>query len=266
MQHGGAWRYWASTMKPITLISLTTSVLLSGSLLAGPPDLKQVAPAPPPCEYGTGWYAALEGGANVYQSFNSNFERDFPNGDVVKLHIDHNVGGYGGIKIGYVFGTGTFRPTIEEDMFYNGIPTSAHVDFNGTRVADSDNLINSGAFMTNFIMRFAFGRWRCRQWFPGLGCCGRRRLLLVVQDEHLRGVPLPRLRRFGHWQRQSSAWSALGRRWSPVPFLRNRIFRRPSSHWSWTDSQVLHAAAAFLCPPWRTRRPDFWVSIGFLFS
>ena len=160
MQHGGAWRYWASTMKPITLISLTTSVLLSGSLLAGPPDLKQVAPAPPPCEYGTGWYAALEGGANVYQSFNSNFERDFPNGDVVKLHIDHNVGGYGGIKIGYVFGTGTFRPTIEEDMFYNGIPTSAHVDFNGTRVASSDNLINSGAFMTNFIMRFAFGRFQ----------------------------------------------------------------------------------------------------------
>jgi opacity protein-like surface antigen len=147
-------------MKRLALIPTAITALITSSLFAGSPDIKQVAPAPPPCEFGTGFYVGLDGGANVYQSFDNGFTRDFPNGDEVHLHIDHNVGGYGGIKLGYVFGTGMFRPTIEEDMFYNGIGTSAHVDFNGTEVAHSDNLINTGAFMTNFIARFAFGRFQ----------------------------------------------------------------------------------------------------------
>jgi opacity protein-like surface antigen len=147
--------------QPKTLVMLACSVLLGGSLFAGPPDYKQVAPAPPPCDFGTGWYFGLDGGANVYQSFTSNYSRTFLNGDVVSLHIDHNVGGYGGVKFGYVFGTGTLRPAIEEDMFYNGIGTSAHVDLNGTQIAHSSNLINSGAFMTNFILRYAgFGKFQ----------------------------------------------------------------------------------------------------------
>jgi opacity protein-like surface antigen len=147
-------------MKQISLLSLAISLLAAGSLLAGPPDYKATAPAPPPCEYGVGWYAALEGGANVYQSYNDNFSRTFPNEDVLSLHIDHNVGGYGGIKIGYVFGTGTVRFALEEDMFYNGIPTDVHLKLNGTEIAHSSNLINSGAFMTNFIVRFAFGKFQ----------------------------------------------------------------------------------------------------------
>jgi opacity protein-like surface antigen len=147
-------------MKRITLLSLVISAFIGGSLSAGPADFKQVAPAPPPCDYGVGWYAALEGGANVWQNFDDNFTRSFPNGDVVDLHIDHNVGGYGGLKFGYVFGKGTFRPTIEEDMFYNGLNTDVNVKLNGTDVAHASNLINSGAFMTNFIMRFAFGRFQ----------------------------------------------------------------------------------------------------------
>ena len=42
----------------------------------------------------------------------------------------------------------------------NGIGTSAHVDLNGGEIAHSSNLINSGAFMTNFIARFAFGKFQ----------------------------------------------------------------------------------------------------------
>jgi opacity protein-like surface antigen len=142
-------------------IALTImSTFLCASAFAGSPDFKQVAPAPPPCEFGTGWYFALDGGANVFQSFDDSFSRVLPGGDVLALHIDHNVGGYGGIKLGYVFGTGTFRPAIEEDMFYNGIPTSAHVDLNNVEVAHSSNMINSGAFMTNFIARFALGKFQ----------------------------------------------------------------------------------------------------------
>jgi opacity protein-like surface antigen len=147
-------------MKQITLLSLAISALIGSSLLAGPPDYKQVAPAPPPCDFGTGWYFALDGGANVHQDVNRTLERTFSNGDVVSLSSDSNVGGYGGLKVGYVFGKGTFRPTIEEDMFYNGVSTDATLRLNGTEVARSSNLINSGAFMTNFIMRFAFGKFQ----------------------------------------------------------------------------------------------------------
>src|SRR5271167_2442004 len=102
-----------------TLIMLAFSALLSTSLLAGPPDFKAPPPAPPPCDFGTGWYVALDGGANVYQDIATSRSFFFDNGDVVRIWRDQNIGGWGGIKLGYVFGKGVFRPTIEEDMFYN---------------------------------------------------------------------------------------------------------------------------------------------------
>jgi opacity protein-like surface antigen len=148
-------------MKLKTLLMLAFSTLLGSSLFAGPPDFKQVAPAPTlECPFGTGWYVALDGGANVYQDVKRTRDFAFPNGDIISLSSDSNVGGWGGIKLGYVFGTGTFRPTIEEDLFYNGVPTNFHLRLNGTEVAHSSNLINSGAFMTNFIGRFAFGKFQ----------------------------------------------------------------------------------------------------------
>src|SRR5471032_436161 len=147
-------------MKRISLFSIALTVLASSSLLAGPPDFKAAPPPPPECDYGTGFYAALEGGANVYQDINTNRDFIFNNGDVVNLSRDQNVGGWGGIKLGYVFGKGTFRPTIEEDMFYNGINAGLHLRLNGVDVAHSNNLINSGAFLTNFIGRFAFGKFQ----------------------------------------------------------------------------------------------------------
>jgi opacity protein-like surface antigen len=97
----------------------------------------------------------LHGGANVYQNFDDSFTR----GDKT-LHLDHNVSGYGGIKLGYVFGTGTYRFALEEDMFYNGISTSAHVDQDGREVAQSSNHIRSGAFLTNGILRFALDKFQ----------------------------------------------------------------------------------------------------------
>ncbi len=147
-------------MKRIILFPLALTVLAGGSLLAGTPDFKAAAPEPPPCDYGTGFYAALEGGANVYQDVNTNRDFLFNNGDLVNVSRDGKVGGWGGIKLGYVFGKGVFRPTIEEDMFYNGIDTDIHVKLNNVDVAHSTNLINSGAFMTNFIGRFAFGKFQ----------------------------------------------------------------------------------------------------------
>jgi opacity protein-like surface antigen len=156
--HG--WLMNGQTMKQIILLSLAISSLAGGSLLAGPPDYKQVAPAPPPCAFGTGWYFGLDGGANVYQDIGTSREFTFSNGDIIRASRNQNVGGWGGIKVGYVFGAGTFRPTIEEDLFYNGINTNIHVSLNDVEVAHSSNLINSGAFMTNFIARFAFGKFQ----------------------------------------------------------------------------------------------------------
>jgi len=149
-------------MKHVTLRVLAISALLCGPLFAQSSDYKHMAPAPPvpECDFGTGWYMGLDGGANVYQSFDGNRTRTFANGDVIDAHLDHNVGGYGGVKVGYVFGKGIFRPTLEEDMFYNGISTDFNLKLNGNDVAHSSNLINTGAFMTKFIARFAFGKFQ----------------------------------------------------------------------------------------------------------
>jgi len=148
-------------MKRIYLALTLVSALLCASALAGGPDVKQVAPAPPPpCDYGTGWYFAIDGGANVFQDVDKTRSHVFQNGDELSLSSDSKTGGYGGVKFGYVFGTGTFRPAIEEDMFYNGFSSNLHLARNGDEIANSSNQINSGAFMTNFILRFAFGRFQ----------------------------------------------------------------------------------------------------------
>jgi opacity protein-like surface antigen len=122
-----------------------------------------VAPAPTPV-YGTGFYMALDLGANVYQNRVSN--ETFTNGlgDTLSISTDNNVGFYGGVKAGYVFGTGVFRPTIEGDFFYNGWQrsgTGTFRAFDGTvTTTDFSGNINTGAFMSNFIGRFAFGRFQ----------------------------------------------------------------------------------------------------------
>ena len=65
-------------------------------------------------------------GANVYQDRGGNrtFTQDNPNllgfGDTLELSPKNDVGFFGGIKLGYVFGTGVVRPTVEGDFFYNG--------------------------------------------------------------------------------------------------------------------------------------------------
>src|SRR3954447_9605271 len=133
------WLLKDQLMKRITLLLFAIIVFAAGSLLAGPPDLKQVAPAPPACDYGTGFYVAVDGGANVYQSFDGSRSKTFPNGDVIEANLGHNVGGYGGIKAGYVFGKETVRFALEEDMFYNGFSTDFHLKLNGAEVAKSSN-------------------------------------------------------------------------------------------------------------------------------
>src|SRR5438067_6114010 len=135
---------------------------------------KQVAPPPPPELYGFGFYGAIDAGANVYQNrggdrtfsgdtIRDRFDPDFD--DTLTVSPKNDVGFFGGIKLGYVFGTGVFRPTIEGDFFYNGFRGGAVFtlrDQFGNTLAqrDATTWINSGAFMANFIGRFAFGRFQ----------------------------------------------------------------------------------------------------------
>ena len=74
----------------------------------------------------------------------------------------NDVGFFGGIKLGYVFGTGVVRPTVEGDFFYNGFRGGADFtlrDSFGDVLAqrNATTWINTGAFMGNFILRFAPG-------------------------------------------------------------------------------------------------------------
>ena len=109
-------------MKPLILITVAIGIVLSGSLFAGPPEAyKQVAPPPPPQLYGLGFYGAIDGGANVYQDRGGTkvFSDEF--GDTLTIDPKNDVGGFGGIKLGYVFGRGVFRPTVEGDFFTTGL-------------------------------------------------------------------------------------------------------------------------------------------------
>ena len=159
-------------MKKSLLLTAIVVGFLTASLQAGEPvAYKQVAPPPPPELYGLGFYGAIDMGANVYQ--NRGGDRTFTDdrvgtedfGDTLTVSPKNDVGFFGGIKLGYVFGTGVFRPTLEGDFFYNGFRGGADFtlrDSFGNVLAQRDvtTWINTGAFMGNFIGRFAFGRFQ----------------------------------------------------------------------------------------------------------
>src|SRR6267154_3596830 len=160
-------------MKKLISSTLALTALVAASVQAGTETYKQVAPPPPPPMYGLGFYGAIDMGANVYQNrggdrtFTANgplvSAEDF--GDTLTVSPKNDVGFFGGVKLGYVFGSGVVRPTIEGDFFYNGFRGGA----NFTLFDPFDNVIaqrnvttwiNTGAFMANFILRFAPGNQR----------------------------------------------------------------------------------------------------------
>src|SRR6267142_1885703 len=154
-------------MKQLVLISIATIAFLGGSAMARTPEVKDFkqTPAPPPILYGTGFYGGIDMGANVYQDRGGTrtFTQDNPNllgfGDTLTVSPKNDVGFFGGIKLGYVFGTGVVRPTAEGDFFYNGFRGGGNFtlrDSFGDVLAqrNATTWINTGAFMGNFILRF----------------------------------------------------------------------------------------------------------------
>ena len=140
--------------KLIHLIStLTMTLLFAVRADAG----ESYTPQPPPGLYGTGWYGALELGANIFQDRGD--VRNFSDltGNTLRLDPNNDTGFFGGIKVGYVFGTGAVRPAIEADLFYNGWDTGVDSTLvvGGVTTRGTTNVrINTGAFMSNFLLRF----------------------------------------------------------------------------------------------------------------
>jgi len=154
-------------MKKTILVAVALASSFAVPLHAGPPtavDYKNVAPPPPPELYGLGFYGAIDMGANVYQDRGGTrvFSNEF--GDTLTIDPKNDIGFFGGIKLGYVFGRGVFRPTLEGDFFYNGFrggaDTTLRIDGDVIRSSSATSYINTGAFMSNFIMKFAFGRFQ----------------------------------------------------------------------------------------------------------
>jgi opacity protein-like surface antigen len=177
--------YHAIAMKKVYLSTAVLMGFVAASLQAGTTEVyKQVAPPPPPM-YGLGFYGAIDMGANVYQNrggdrhFSSDNDGDPWDRDIrflgttLDVSPKNDVGFFGGIKLGYVFGTGWVRPAIEGDFFYNGFRGGA--DFTLNTVFDPvppvgcdrcgptfvshhernvTTWINSGAFLANLIFRF----------------------------------------------------------------------------------------------------------------
>jgi opacity protein-like surface antigen len=158
-------------MKKLYLLTAFLFGFLTAPMQAGPQEVyKQVAPPPPPL-WGTGFYGAIDMGANIYQNRGGTrtFSDNNPNspffGDSLEVDPKNDVGFFGGLKLGYVFGTGWIRPTLEGDFFYNGFRGGADFTLRDSfdNVVAQRNVttwINTGAFMGNFILRFAPGNQR----------------------------------------------------------------------------------------------------------
>ena len=189
-------------MKKLLFSTVALTALLAASVKAGPvTEYKQVAPPPPPM-YGLGFYGAIDAGANVYQNRGGSrtFTQDDPNfigfGDTLEVNPKNDVGFFGGIKLGYVFGTGVIRPTVEGDFFYNGFRGGANFTL---READGDLIaqrnattwINTGAFMFNSIFRLGPPTWRFQPYAgAGVGVYYAESAGLEVTDPVTGRVPI----------------------------------------------------------------------------
>ena len=162
-------------MKTFSILTSLVLGFVTASVQAGTETYKQVAPPPPPPLYGLGFYGAIDMGANVYQNrggdrtftgdnrINDITDRDFD--ATLEVSPKNDVGFFGGVKLGYVFGTGVVRPTVEGDFFYNGFRGGADFTLRDRfdDVIAQRNVttwVNTGAFMANFILRFAPGNQR----------------------------------------------------------------------------------------------------------
>ena len=197
-------------MKKILLSAVALTGLIAASVKAGPAvEYKQVAPPPPPL-YGVGFYGGIDMGANLYQNRGGDqtFSDDDLNspffGSTLTVSPKNDVGFFGGVKLGYVWGTGVFRPTFEGDFFYNGFRGGADFTLNeaftpcpgcpteiSTHQRNATTWINTGAFLGNFILRLAPGNQRFQPYAgAGVGIYYAESAGVEVRDPVTGAVPI----------------------------------------------------------------------------
>lgn len=143
---------------PLTLGIITATAF---SAFAGetPVSKEVITPVAPEPVYGLGFYGAIQAGANVYQDYGDSGDRSI-DGFRFSFDADSNVGFFGGVKLGYVFGAGKVRPAIELDAYYNGFEADVDVRARGLGSGHVDGDVHSGAALANFLLRFDFGRFQ----------------------------------------------------------------------------------------------------------
>jgi opacity protein-like surface antigen len=153
------------TMKSL-LAALAVGLFSATFCFAGPTQIVTEKAAPPISNpFGVGPYAAIDAGANVYNDIGSQGSPDF------LLHTNPNTAGFAGAKAGYVFGSGTIRFAIEEDIFYNGFAANVNVidRRNGQTLLHNSEGVDSVNFMTHAIARFSFSGLPQLQPYVGAG-------------------------------------------------------------------------------------------------
>ena len=144
-----------------TLFSALSLAALAASAVAGERTVvtKNVV-EPAPIIYGTGFYLGLQAGINAYQDFGGTRRFSFNDTDI-SVEPNEKVGFVGGIKAGYVFGTGSIRPAIEADLYYNGVDADLDARINGEDTDfNAEGKLHSGAFMGNFHLRFGYDQFQ----------------------------------------------------------------------------------------------------------
>ena len=153
-------------MKKLLLPSIAAAMACTSAVFAGPQVVESTkgyntTQAAPSGAYGVGLYGAIQAGINAHQEYRDLDndrrvdDRGIDEGGIEDIRFafepDGKVGGIVGAKLGYVFGTERIRPAVEIDGFYNGF-TAEGEDF------ESD--LKTGAFLTNFLVRFDLGRFQ----------------------------------------------------------------------------------------------------------
>lgn len=131
---------------------LVCVLLSSGMAVAGP--LSKVVEQPIP-ENAGGLYLAPFGGVNLYQ--NADMDGVGP-GDEGSLNPV--VGGFAGLKLGYLFGDpGLFRPALELEGFYNGVETDMDGIYRGVTYSGGADF-HTANIMLNILGKFDLGQWQ----------------------------------------------------------------------------------------------------------
>ena len=147
-------------MKNLLRTLAAAAVCGLASAQAGTDYTKELAAPVVESRIGVGFYAAVFGGANVAQD--ADLDRFEDNDFDVDLELEDETGWFAGLKLGYVFDTGSFiLPAIELEGFYNTVDVrvrarSDEFDADAEIGGDLDQIV----LQLNFLLKFDIGRFR----------------------------------------------------------------------------------------------------------